>query len=77
MGRIAVANAFAPLPYRRFRTDRVPWVTFTDPEVARVGLTEGEAAALGARVAEVPMAEVDRAVAAGKTEGFCKLVVGP
>ncbi|MGH9064879.1 MAG: dihydrolipoyl dehydrogenase family protein [Acidimicrobiales bacterium] len=77
MGRVAVANAFAPLPYRRFRADRVPWVTFTSPEVARVGLTEAEAAGLGARVAEVPMAEVDRAVAAGDTRGFCKLVVGP
>ncbi|MGH9076958.1 MAG: dihydrolipoyl dehydrogenase family protein [Acidimicrobiales bacterium] len=79
MGRIAANNALSKVPYRRFRDGDVPGVTFTDPEVARVGLTETAAAASveGARVAYLPMTEVDRAVTAGRTEGYVKLVVGP
>ena len=51
---------------------------FTDPEVAQVGLTEQQAAASqpGARVAWLPMSEVDRAVTAGRTEGFVKIITG-
>lgn len=78
MGRIAANNALSRVPYRRFRADHTPAVTFTDPEVARVGMTEAAAAAFGgARVAYLPMSQVDRAIAAGRTEGFVKLVVGP
>ncbi|HZD65094.1 MAG TPA: FAD-dependent oxidoreductase, partial [Acidimicrobiales bacterium] len=76
MGRIAATNALAPLAYRRFHPGRVPGVTFTDPEVARIGCTEA-GAPRGARVAEVANTEVDRAVVAGETRGFCKLIVGP
>jgi pyruvate/2-oxoglutarate dehydrogenase complex dihydrolipoamide dehydrogenase (E3) component len=76
MGRIAAANALSRTGWRRFRTDAVPWVTFTDPEVARVGITEEDAPA-GARVAEVPLAEVDRAIVAGARDGFVKLIAGP
>jgi pyruvate/2-oxoglutarate dehydrogenase complex dihydrolipoamide dehydrogenase (E3) component len=52
---------------------------FTDPEVAQAGLTEEQAAARvpGARVAYLPMREVDRAVTAGRTEGFIKIIAGP
>lgn len=77
MGRIAAANALGRPGRRRFRADAVPWVTFTDPEVARVGLTEHQAADHGGRVAYLPMAEVDRAVAAAETRGFVKLIAGP
>lgn len=86
MGRIATWNALSRWGSRvggrfarRFRTDAIPWVTFTTPEVARVGLTEAEAARRhrGARVAWLPMSEVDRAIVAGATEGFVKLVAGP
>ena len=76
-GRIAARNALARLPLRRFHPDRVPWVTFTDPEVARVGLSESDAARSGGRVAFLPMAEVDRAVSAGRTEGYIKIIAGP
>jgi pyruvate/2-oxoglutarate dehydrogenase complex dihydrolipoamide dehydrogenase (E3) component len=57
----------------------MPVVTYTRPEVARVGLTEQEAAMLvsGARVAEVPLTELDRALTADRTEGFIKLIAGP
>jgi pyruvate/2-oxoglutarate dehydrogenase complex dihydrolipoamide dehydrogenase (E3) component len=76
MGRIAAGNA---LSRRRTRYDptATPWVTFTDPEVARVGLTEAQAAAHGARVAHLPMSDMDRAVAAGATDGFIQLIAGP
>lgn len=79
MGRIAAANALGRSSRRRFRADAVPWVTFTDPEVAQVGITEAEAdaAAQGARVAYLPMSEVDRAIAAQETDGFVKLIAGP
>jgi len=76
MGRIAAANALRRGPKRRFRPGWVPAVTFTDPEVARVGVVEGDAGRR-ARVAYLPMAEVDRAIAAGSTDGFVKLVAGP
>ena len=77
MGRIAAANALSRGRKARFRTSWIPWVTFTQPEVARVGHTEAEAASRGGRVAYLPMTEVDRAVASGETAGFIKLVAGP
>jgi len=77
MGRIAVNNASRRFPQRRFRPELIPRVTYTDPEVAHIGLTEADAAARGGRVAFVPMAEVDRAIVTGRTEGFLKLIVGP
>lgn len=76
MGRIAAGNALGRRA-RRYRTDATPWVVFTDPEVARVGLTEAEAARIGGRVAYLPMAELDRAITAGATDGFIKLIAGP
>jgi pyruvate/2-oxoglutarate dehydrogenase complex dihydrolipoamide dehydrogenase (E3) component len=78
MGRLAVRNAFSRLYRRHFATSAIPQVTFTDPEVARVGLTEAEAAdRKGARVAFLPMSALDRALAAQRTEGFVKLIAGP
>ncbi|MBW3614950.1 MAG: FAD-dependent oxidoreductase [Actinobacteria bacterium] len=77
MGRIAVGNAFGSFRKRRFRPERIPWVTFTDPEVARVGLSEQEAAERGGQVAFLPLSEVDRAVTEDRTDGFLKVIVGP
>ena len=78
MGRIAVANALSSRrPRRSFDPSAIPWVTFTSPEVARVGMTEAEAAVHGGRVAYLPMSAVDRAIAAGETRGFVKLIAGP
>ena len=77
MGRTAALNALR-FPLRlRFRSDAVPWVTFTRPEVARVGMSEADAAEHGGRVAHLPMSAVDRAIAAGRTEGFITLIAGP
>lgn len=58
----------------------VPWVTFTDPEVARVGMTAAEARERHgdrARVSTLGNDHVDRAVADGRTDGFTTLVLGP
>ena len=81
MGRIAAANIvgrLARLRPARFAEREIPWVTFTDPEVARIGLAEADAAEVdGAMVAELPLDEHDRAIAAGTTEGYIKLIAGP
>jgi pyruvate/2-oxoglutarate dehydrogenase complex dihydrolipoamide dehydrogenase (E3) component len=75
MARIVVQNALTPLKAKAsYRV--VPWVTYTDPEVARVGWTEVEATARGERV-EVfrsDFADLDRAIVDGATTGFAKIV---
>jgi pyruvate/2-oxoglutarate dehydrogenase complex dihydrolipoamide dehydrogenase (E3) component len=86
-GRLAAGNAFArgALPgalggMTRWDDSVVPWVTFTDPEIGRVGLTEQQAHARygdRARVAVVRLDELDRPRTAARTEGYLKLVVGP
>jgi len=57
----------------------LPWCTYTDPEIARVGVSESEAAQRGIahRVYRFPFDEIDRARAEGETEGFAKLVTDP
>ena len=77
MGRLAVGNALKKGPRGDFRTSWIPWATFTDPEVARVGMTEAEAADHGGLVAEAPISTLDRAVTDGYNEGFIKLIAGP
>ncbi|PWR02026.1 dihydrolipoamide dehydrogenase [Meridianimarinicoccus roseus] len=60
------------------RTDHIPWVTYCDPELAQVGLTEAQARkAHGARLEVVRFAydQNDRAVAEGKTTGLIKVMV--
>ena len=82
-GRLAARNAFAgALPWLRGRWDDrvVPWVTFTEPEVGHVGLTEQQAyEAHGAKamVATAWDRHGDRARTAGETDGFVKLVALP
>jgi len=78
-GRLAVNNAFARLG-QGFSTEAIPWTTFTDPEVGRVGMTEAqafEAHGADAKVAFVPMTDSDRGRATGHTAGFVKLIGGP
>lgn len=63
---------------RKFRVDYsvVPWATFTDPEVARVGLNEQEASAQGiaCEVTRYDIADLDRAIADGEAHGFVKVL---
>ncbi|MEQ9317054.1 MAG: FAD-dependent oxidoreductase [Henriciella sp.] len=56
----------------------LPAVTYTSPEVAQVGLTEAEARERfgdSVSVSSFPFHENDRAIAEGKTEGECKLII--
>ena len=73
-GRVAGLNAAG----KREKVDLrvVPSITFLDPEIARVGLTEAEARASlrGVETVVFPMARVDRARITGRPEGFVKLV---
>ncbi len=74
----AVRNAFLPGAVPGVKA-YVPWTTFTDPEVAHVGLIETQARErYGAgRVCRWPLERVDRAVAEGETEGLVKVVHAP
>ena len=66
---------------KRFRVDYsvLPWVTFTDPEVAHVGHNEESARAAGIAFETVryEIAHLDRAAAESAGEGFVKLLVAP
>jgi pyruvate/2-oxoglutarate dehydrogenase complex dihydrolipoamide dehydrogenase (E3) component len=66
---------------RRFKVDYsvIPFATFTDPEVARVGLNEREAAQRGIayEVTRFDLAELDRAIAEGEAQGFVKVLTPP
>jgi pyruvate/2-oxoglutarate dehydrogenase complex dihydrolipoamide dehydrogenase (E3) component len=76
--RIANPNALFKARGKVSRT--LPWVTFTDPEVGRVGLTEAQARERwGERVklAEFEYAELDRAITEGEPDGFARLVGDP
>jgi pyruvate/2-oxoglutarate dehydrogenase complex dihydrolipoamide dehydrogenase (E3) component/uncharacterized membrane protein YdjX (TVP38/TMEM64 family) len=67
--------------FRAFRADYrvIPWSTFVDPEVARVGLNEQEARErrVPFEVTVYPMAELDRAIADGDAIGFVKVLTRP
>ena len=75
-GSVAVMRIALGLP-ARVRPDTLPWVTYTDPELAQVGLTEAAAIRRYGRVRVVrqALADNDRAVTHGRTAGFAKLVL--
>jgi mercuric reductase len=77
-GKLAAENALSGAGRKR-DLRAVPWVIFTDPQVAGVGLDERQAAAAGieAEVAVLPLDAVPRAIAARDTRGFVKLVRDP
>lgn len=80
-----VANYHAGLLIRRLLfklparvdTRAIPWCTYTDPELAHVGLSEAQAREQGSSVsvARWPLHDNDRAQAERQTEGFVKIVV--
>lgn len=57
----------------------VPWATYTDPEIATVGLTEGMAKQQGIKyeLSTYPMDDLDRAIADSDEEGFIKVLTPP
>jgi len=67
--------------FRRFKVDYsvIPWATFTDPEVARVGLSETEARDQGIpfEVTRYGIDDLDRAIADGTAHGFVKVLTVP
>ncbi|NOQ65293.1 MAG: NAD(P)-binding protein [Methyloprofundus sp.] len=67
--------------FKRFRTDYsvIPWATFTDPEVARVGLNEQEAIQqdIAYEVSRYDIDDLDRAIADGEAHGFVKVLTVP
>ena len=76
----AAVNALLS-PFWSFRADYrvIPWATFTDPEVARVGLSEDEATAQGVahEVTRYDISDLDRAIADGTALGFVKVLTPP
>ncbi|QLF68930.1 FAD-dependent oxidoreductase [Peteryoungia desertarenae] len=66
---------------RKFKADYrvIPWTTFIDPEVARVGLSEQEAKEqkIPYEVSRFEMHELDRAIADSATKGFIKVLTVP
>ena len=74
---IVLRNALLRLPARA-KLEGMPRVTFTDPQIAQVGVTESEAKARGLRhsVVRVPFAENDRARTERAEEGMIKLILG-
>jgi pyruvate/2-oxoglutarate dehydrogenase complex dihydrolipoamide dehydrogenase (E3) component len=75
---IALANAVLRFP-RKADYTKVPWCTYTDPEVASIGLNEKRAKAAGVeyRVLASHYREVDRALAEGETDGKIKVLINP
>jgi pyruvate/2-oxoglutarate dehydrogenase complex dihydrolipoamide dehydrogenase (E3) component len=76
----ASVNAlFAPLRKTRADYRVIPWATFTEPEVARVGINETEARARNTpyEITTYPMSELDRAIADEDTSGFVKVLTIP
>ena len=67
--------------FKRFKADYsvIPWATFTDPEVARVGLSEAEAEEQGIafEVTRYDIDDLDRAIADGTAHGFVKVLTVP
>lgn len=76
----AAVNALIS-PFWSFKVDYrvIPWATFTDPEVARVGLSEDEARAQGVavEVTKYGIDDLDRAIADSADHGFVKVLTTP
>jgi len=77
--RIAIKNTlFAPFGLGRSKVSDLvmPWVTFTDPEIAHVGMYASDAHAKGLETdeIEIPFTSVDRAIFDGEIEGFVKIL---
>lgn len=65
-------------PFKKYKVDYrvIPWATFTSPEVARVGISEGEARNLNMsyQVSKYDIDDLDRAICDGEAKGFIKVI---
>lgn len=77
-GKIAVENAFGSAS-KKADYSALPWVVFTDPQVAGAGLDEAQAQAqnIPFEVVKLELKDVPRAIAANDTRGFIKLIRNP
>jgi len=79
MAHIVIQNALFPHPlrlgYASVESLSMPWCTFTEPEIAHVGLYEKEAKEKGIKVETYTykLDEVDRAILDGEAEGFARV----
>ena len=75
VSRAVIQNALFPGPKKRLSALIVPWCTYTDPEIAHVGLYAHQAEQRGIEVDtwKVSMNDVDRAIAEGDEAGFLKV----
>jgi len=79
--RIVIQNAlfadFLRIGRKKFSALTIPWCTYTDPEIAHVGLYERDAQEKGIPVEtfQIPMSDVDRAIVEEETEGLIKIHV--
>jgi len=73
---VAAVESMAGRPPHPINYDQVPWCTYCEPEVARVGLTESQARDRGYAVksGKCPLSSLARARILGETEGFVKVV---
>ncbi|BAY27650.1 pyridine nucleotide-disulfide oxidoreductase dimerization region [Calothrix sp. NIES-2100] len=77
--RIVIKNTlFSPFGLGRSKLSSLvmPWVTYTDPEIAHVGMSEVEAKSKGIDVdtIKIPFSSIDRAIADGEESGFLKIL---
>lgn len=74
--RIVIQNALF-LGRKKLSTLTMPWCTYTDPEIAHVGMYESETKEQGINVDTffIPLSQVDRAIADGEETGFVKIHV--
>lgn len=78
MARTVLANALF-MGRQKASALTIPWCTYTDPQIAHVGITEHQADANGIALTTFtqPLDEVDRAILDGETDGFAKVHVKP
>lgn len=76
---VAVNALFSPFLSYKVDYRVIPWCTFTDPEVARVGINEQEAKEKGiqVQVTRYGIDDLDRAIAEGEAHGFVKVLTKP
>lgn len=74
MAKVATSNALIKIPLK-IDKKHVPWVTYTDPEVAQVGATESQLKENGTTFTtyRFPFSKIDRAITDGATEGLIKV----
>jgi pyruvate/2-oxoglutarate dehydrogenase complex dihydrolipoamide dehydrogenase (E3) component len=74
MARILIANTLF-MGRQKTSSLTIPWCTYTDPEIAHVGMYERDARERGIEVTTltVPLSDIDRAILDGETEGFARV----